>query len=344
MDPGLHPTRHGQQRNGVRVQQVHAGKFHDASLYTHRDSTLQGLSCLLLAKLVKTWDNNFSATNGSSFEPSHHLQARARKDHTMPRRRKGRKRAAAPPKPPLDRHTESTSGDESTAFERAVDAVLKGENRGYVAAELEDEAKKALGSAELVFSLVGEMIMDAEPGIDSEAEARKACQRIWKELVRGSSRAESDSEDSGSDVDGKAGGPGCSAAGVDDRDDPGEFSEAEMRAIEAAKAKEREIQKNGCAMCERVMPLTWHHLIPKTTHRRMARKFSAREMLSRGIWVCRPCHSHIHRTHDNVTLADSYNTLDALLEDSSIAKWIKYASKQRPTMAQAKNTKLRYKR
>ena len=46
--------------------------------------------------------------------------------------------------------------------------------------------------------------------------------------------------------------------------------------------------------------------------------------------VCRPCHSCIHSTHDNESLAKYYNTVDDLLSDKTIYKFCKWANKQNP--------------
>jgi hypothetical protein len=55
-----------------------------------------------------------------------------------------------------------------------------------------------------------------------------------------------------------------------------------------------------------------------------------RDVLSRQtIDICRPCHDHIHRTHDNRTLALQYNTLDKLLKDPCIAKYAQWAHHQK---------------
>ncbi|MEX2366159.1 MAG: hypothetical protein WD601_06105, partial [Pseudohongiellaceae bacterium] len=42
---------------------------------------------------------------------------------------------------------------------------------------------------------------------------------------------------------------------------------------------------------------TKHHLIPRTRHRnkRVKKLYSREEMARRLLWVCRPCHHHIHR-------------------------------------------------
>lgn len=55
-----------------------------------------------------------------------------------------------------------------------------------------------------------------------------------------------------------------------------------------------------------------------------------RDNLQRVCLICRQCHSAVHRTHDNMTLALSYNTVEKLLDDPAIYKFAKWASTQRP--------------
>jgi hypothetical protein len=85
-----------------------------------------------------------------------------------------------------------------------------------------------------------------------------------------------------------------------------------------------------CEMCEREKDLTFHHLIPKQVHSKnwCKKMFTKLEMKTRGIMICRDCHSHLHVTHDHKTLAREYNTLEAILADPDIAKFIEWVSKQ----------------
>ncbi|KAK9762225.1 hypothetical protein K7432_012255 [Basidiobolus ranarum] len=90
------------------------------------------------------------------------------------------------------------------------------------------------------------------------------------------------------------------------------------------------IPPGHCLLCARCMPLTFHHLVPKATHRQMLKKkIFSKEQLGEGITICRPCHSAIHRLITNEVLAIEFNTLDKLLDNESLQKWIKYAEKQR---------------
>ncbi|RLN99290.1 hypothetical protein DYB28_010343 [Aphanomyces astaci] len=84
-----------------------------------------------------------------------------------------------------------------------------------------------------------------------------------------------------------------------------------------------------CAMCERCVPLTEHHLIPRQVHTRYLKRGFTREYLSRCIDICRACHSNIHSHIDNRTLADDFNTLEKLLAHDAISKYVAYARKQK---------------
>jgi hypothetical protein len=80
-----------------------------------------------------------------------------------------------------------------------------------------------------------------------------------------------------------------------------------------------------CELCGREMDdLTKHHLIPRTRHRnkRMKREYARNEMLSRILWVCRPCHNHIHAVFSEKELASHYNTREALLAHEEISRFV----------------------
>lgn len=127
------------------------------------------------------------------------------------------------------------------------------------------------------------------------------------------------------------------------------------------------IGEGECELCERYIRLTKHHLIPKSTWPRLTSRLgnagdalskndehraemilgpglahfleplrklgldkgTIRGLLQRTCDICRPCHSAIHRTHDNLTLANEYNTVENLLKDEKIYKFAKFASKQK---------------
>ncbi|PPQ99615.1 hypothetical protein CVT24_005193 [Panaeolus cyanescens] len=85
-----------------------------------------------------------------------------------------------------------------------------------------------------------------------------------------------------------------------------------------------------CEICERQVPLTYHHLIPRSTHDKVLKKgWHPEEMLNSVAWLCRQCHSAVHHVAPNEELARNFYTVELLLEREDIQKWKKYAAKQR---------------
>lgn len=85
-----------------------------------------------------------------------------------------------------------------------------------------------------------------------------------------------------------------------------------------------------CEICERTGPLTYHHLIPRSTHTKVLKKgWHPEYMLNSVAWLCRQCHSAVHHVASNEDLARYFHTVELLLEREDIQKWRKYASKQR---------------
>eukprot|EP00633_Aureoumbra_lagunensis_P005924 CAMPEP_0197309924 /NCGR_PEP_ID=MMETSP0891-20130614/8538_1 /TAXON_ID=44058 ORGANISM="Aureoumbra lagunensis, Strain CCMP1510" /NCGR_SAMPLE_ID=MMETSP0891 /ASSEMBLY_ACC=CAM_ASM_000534 /LENGTH=262 /DNA_ID=CAMNT_0042795297 /DNA_START=850 /DNA_END=1635 /DNA_ORIENTATION=- len=98
-------------------------------------------------------------------------------------------------------------------------------------------------------------------------------------------------------------------------------------------------QDGLCLLCQRSMPLTFHHLVPKEEHERWIGKvpplpwkqqlsaekqemlLSRSELGSYGIMICRPCHSTVHRFASNSILAQKYCTLESLATHPDIIAW-----------------------
>ncbi|MEC8278385.1 MAG: hypothetical protein VXZ96_12750 [Myxococcota bacterium] len=87
-----------------------------------------------------------------------------------------------------------------------------------------------------------------------------------------------------------------------------------------------------CCLCLRELALTFHHLIPKTLHKKrwVKSQFSDLER-QQGIWVCRNCHDAIHRFITHKDLAQNFRTLDSLMAHDGLKKHIRWAKKQRKT-------------
>ncbi|MEJ2059722.1 MAG: hypothetical protein P8Y64_04470 [Gammaproteobacteria bacterium] len=88
-----------------------------------------------------------------------------------------------------------------------------------------------------------------------------------------------------------------------------------------------------CELCGRHgLPLTRHHLIPRTRHsnRRNKRDFDRNEVHTRILWVCRPCHSQIHATFTEKELEREYNTREALLAHPGMQGFTEWLRKKPP--------------
>ncbi|DBA85189.1 TPA: hypothetical protein ACH3X2_005901 [Trebouxia sp. C0005] len=93
---------------------------------------------------------------------------------------------------------------------------------------------------------------------------------------------------------------------------------------------EDQVPPGTCALCERLMPLTWHHLYPKEMQKKfLKRGLMTEEDKNSGIRICRQCHNAIHRLFDNELLAKKLHSVESLMQEESIQKWVAYASKQK---------------
>jgi len=125
------------------------------------------------------------------------------------------------------------------------------------------------------------------------------------------------------------------AAADDDRIDVSTLSARERQELIDRHASERLgiqektfLKRNTCEMCERITPLTAHHLRPRTMHSKYLRMGYTQSELNNCAMICRPCHSLLHRLIDEETLAAHYYTVELLMADERIQKWCAYASKQ----------------
>lgn len=82
-----------------------------------------------------------------------------------------------------------------------------------------------------------------------------------------------------------------------------------------------------CEICGRDwVPLTYHHLIPRFVHAKAVKRgWHREEDLQNVAWLCRACHSFVHRSASHEELAREYFTVDRLLEREEIrnfAMWV----------------------
>ena len=94
--------------------------------------------------------------------------------------------------------------------------------------------------------------------------------------------------------------------------------------------REHHTHEESCDMCKRDMELTSHHLIPKQVHsKNWAKKmFSRPEMRNRRIDICKDCHTFLHYTFKHSELGRDLNTLELLLSNDKVIKFISWVKKQ----------------
>ena len=87
---------------------------------------------------------------------------------------------------------------------------------------------------------------------------------------------------------------------------------------------------SSCVLCQRDLPLTFHHVIPRFVHKkRWVKKAFTAEQLQEGLWMCRPCHSAIHRFIGHADLARQYRTVADLLGHEQVHRYVLWSRKQR---------------
>jgi hypothetical protein len=88
---------------------------------------------------------------------------------------------------------------------------------------------------------------------------------------------------------------------------------------------------SACEICDRGwIPLTYHHLIPKQVHEKaLKRRWHEEWKLNSVAWLCRACHSFVHRLAGNEVLAKELYTIDLLLEREEVQAWAKWVGRVR---------------
>lgn len=95
-----------------------------------------------------------------------------------------------------------------------------------------------------------------------------------------------------------------------------------------------------CELCDRPMFLTIHHLFPRSEHTFLLRHppsdlppdfpFTKQDLLvTHRAWLCRPCHSAVHRIKSNRELGMEFWSVERLLGIEEVRKWVGYAMKQK---------------
>lgn len=83
-----------------------------------------------------------------------------------------------------------------------------------------------------------------------------------------------------------------------------------------------------CGLCGRQTPrLTEHHLIPRLQGRRRGLPVTALPT----VLLCPACHKFLHKTFSNAELAGELHSVDALLEQESVQKFVAWIRTQPAT-------------
>lgn len=79
-----------------------------------------------------------------------------------------------------------------------------------------------------------------------------------------------------------------------------------------------------CELCGRDwIPLTYHHLIPRSMHAKAVKRGWHQEWeLANVAWLCRACHSFVHRVASNEELAREWYTVESLEEREDVRRFV----------------------
>lgn len=88
---------------------------------------------------------------------------------------------------------------------------------------------------------------------------------------------------------------------------------------------------DGCEICSREhLPLTYHHLIPRQMHVKAVKRGWHKEWeLNKVAWLCRACHTYVHKILTNEELAKEWFSVELLIERQDVQKWAKWAGSVR---------------
>ncbi|KAL8708803.1 MAG: hypothetical protein Q9220_006364 [cf. Caloplaca sp. 1 TL-2023] len=86
---------------------------------------------------------------------------------------------------------------------------------------------------------------------------------------------------------------------------------------------------SACEICDRDwIPLSYHHLIPKQVHAKaIKREWHEEWQLNSVAWLCRACHSFVHRMASNEELATKYWTVERLMAKDDVQAWAKWVGR-----------------
>ncbi len=97
------------------------------------------------------------------------------------------------------------------------------------------------------------------------------------------------------------------------------------------KPSEQRLLVTECEICQRSwVPLTFHHLIPRGVHEKVLKRgWHTEDQLNNVAWLCRACHSFVHRVASLEELAKEWYTVEKLLEREDVRRFGEWVGKVR---------------
>ena len=86
-----------------------------------------------------------------------------------------------------------------------------------------------------------------------------------------------------------------------------------------------------CEICDRDwVPLTYHHLIPKKVHAKVLKRgWHEESQLGNVAWLCRACHSFVHKMAGNEELGREWFTVERVLGREDVRRWAGWVGRVR---------------
>ena len=88
-------------------------------------------------------------------------------------------------------------------------------------------------------------------------------------------------------------------------------------------------QGKVCPLCSLAEGVSKHHIVPASR--------GGREI----VWLCEPCHHHLHVSFSNQELAEFYNTIESLLANEKVRKFIEWRHKHPQSLPSRKGKRKR---
>ncbi len=106
---------------------------------------------------------------------------------------------------------------------------------------------------------------------------------------------------------------------------------AYLTAATAAPPKWVDTKLSACEICDRDwVPMTYHHLVPRAVHAKVLKRgWHEERELNSVAWLCRACHSFVHRMAGNEELAREWFTIEKICEREDVQKWAMWVGKVR---------------